>query len=210
MLGKAGVRGTFFATHRSELIDTISSLGHEIGIHPNFMPNFGGNGRPYRETIDQLITMFPQALGVRFHSLGYSAPVLEYCFQSGIKYDSSVFLPFQTQTYTEYTGIGRIPFIESDLQTVIDQSGFGEPLGSYDKNLPYVYVFHPVHVYINTNSLEHYSKAKDHYHQPELLLRHRNVNKEGVESMLVKILESSSPDNFLTTGEIYDCFLEGN
>ena len=42
------------------------------------------------------------------------------------------------------------------------------------------------HVYINTNSLEQYSKAKDNYHEPELLIRHRNIKKEGVESMLVK------------------------
>ena len=159
ILGEADVRATFFATHRSKLIDTIESFGHELGIHPNFMPNFHGKGKPYRETIDELMAIFPQARGVRFHSLGYSAPVLDYCFQSGIKYDSSVFLPFQAQPYLEYTGIRRIPFIESDLQTVIDQSGFAKTNLLADSSLPFVYVFHPIHVFLNTYSMNHYSVA---------------------------------------------------
>ena len=208
ILGEADVRATFFATHRSKLIDTIESFGHELGIHPNFMPNFHGKGKPYRETIDELMAIFPQARGVRFHSLGYSAPVLDYCFQSGIKYDSSVFLPFQAQPYLEYTGIRRIPFIESDLQTVIDQSGFAKTNLLADSSLPFVYVFHPIHVFLNTYSMNHYSVAKEYYHEPEALLRHRNRQKDGVETMLVKILESNKPANFLTTGEIYNMYKE--
>ena len=51
LLNAANVKGTFFATHASPIIDLIESSGHEIGIHPNFLPNFNGQGSPYQTVI---------------------------------------------------------------------------------------------------------------------------------------------------------------
>ena len=102
LLSRFDVRVTFFATHSTPLIKNLVEIGHEVGIHPNFIPHFQGAGRPYQEVIDEMKTIFPDAQGVRFHSLAMSAPALDYCFKKGICYDSSVYLPFQVTPYKDY------------------------------------------------------------------------------------------------------------
>lgn len=206
ILGETGAKGTFFATHDSAVTRTIETCGHEIGLHPNFLPNFNGEGRPYRQVIDELVDIFPTARGVRFHSLGMSAPVLDYCYQKGIVYDASVYLPFQAAPYREYTGIRRIPFIQSDLQMVIDQVPFEHKAKDYDPTLPYVYIFHPVHVFLNTLTTDHYDRAKKFYKDTDNLKKVRNNERPGVENLLRHLLQSFNSNEFVTLGEIYDRF----
>lgn len=206
ILAETGAKATFFATHDSPVVRTIESHGHEIGLHPNFLPNFNGEGRPYREVIDELVGLFPTARGVRFHSLGMSSPVLDYCYQKGIAYDTSVYLPFQAKPYKEYTGIRRVPFIQSDLQMVIDQVPFEHRADDYDPALPYVYVFHPVHVFLNTVTTYHYNDAKKFYKDTEGLRKLRSTDNPGVENLLRHLLQSFKGKDFKTLGEIYDRF----
>lgn len=200
------VKTTFFATHSSPLINTLEAEGHEVGIHPNFIPNFQGTGRPYEEVIDEMISLFPNSRGVRFHSLATSAPVLDYCFQKGILYDSSVYLPFQTVPYVEYTGIKRISFIKPDFQAVVDQNGFEHDTGRYNSVLPYVYVFHPIHIFLNTYSVDHYNQAKIYYKDMKNLIKFRNNTLLGVNNLLVSLLNSHEANEFVTMRIIHDKF----
>ena len=143
---------------------------YEVGIHPNFNPNFEGLGINYKEHIDQLLQFYPNSKGVRFHSLGHNAHVIKYCADKGIEYDSSIFLPYQVPFFKDYGGIYRIPFQIADLQKVIDDC-FTFPQSSFDMKQNLVLAFHPIHVYLNTMSVKHYEYAKIHtkpLHSPDL------------------------------------------
>lgn len=202
----ANVKATFFATHASPVVNLLELAGHEVGIHPNFLPNFNGEGRAYQSVIDEMVELFPNARGVRFHSLATSAPVLDYCFKKGILYDSSVYLPFQTSPYVEYTGIKRIPFINSDLQSVINQKGFEYNTNHYNPILPYICMFHPIHIFLNTYSLGHYNEAKKFYKDIKNLSKLRNKKYPGVEDLLMSLFNNHKSHEFISTGAIYDRF----
>ena len=206
LLDAANVKATFFATHTSPIIDSIESLGHEVGIHPNFLPNFNGKGIPYQRVIDEMIELFPNARGVRFHSLATSAPVLDYCFKKGILYDSSVYLPFQTPPYIDDIGTKRISFIKSDLQSVIDQKGFEYSARHYNPTLPYIYVFHPIHIFLNTYSTDHYNEAKKYYKDIQNLSKFRNKKHPGAEDLLMNLFNAHNTHEFITTRAIHDRF----
>ena len=182
------IKATFFATHATSVLSSKNISQHEVGIHPNFMPNFQGKGRHYHEVIDELMALYPNAKGVRFHSLGLAAPVLDYCLQQGICYDSSIYLPRQISPYEEYTGILRIPFQCSDFQMVIDNDTFKLNIDQYkySSELPLCFVFHPIHIFLNTYSVEHYKKAKPYFHDFDMLKTQVNKCFPGGERFYVR------------------------
>lgn len=210
ILESAKIKATFFVTHDSPVVRSIESYGHEIGLHPNFLPNFNGDGIPYRQVIDSLMQTFPTAQGIRAHSLCTSAPLLDYCYGKGLKYDSSLYFPNQTKPYKEYTGIYRIPFINSDFQTVIDQKSFENDILNYDSTLPYVFVFHPIHIYLNTMTKDHYEQAKKYNNDIENLLNYRNHTNPGAENFLKNLLVNYPSSQFRTMFNIYDHFKVGD
>ena len=65
---------TFFFTHETDVIKKMDSDFHEIAIHPNFNPSLI-NGEPLKaeKIIDDLLKIYPNALGVRSHSLNSSS-----------------------------------------------------------------------------------------------------------------------------------------
>lgn len=199
ILEQAGIEATFFATHTSPSISKLLQSKHEVGIHPNLMPNFNGQGINYKETIDCLINSFPDAVGVRFHSLGYSAPVLDYCYQKGLVYDSSIYLPNQITPYKEYTGIYRIPFKYCDLQFAVDHSDFEINLEIYNPDLPLVFIFHPIHVFLNTESVARYEAAKKFYQNPKELQPFINTTSTpGARDLLKSLVNLKDKYKFRT------------
>lgn len=206
LLSKEKVMATFFSTHRTPILSVDYKLNHEIGIHPNLMPNFSGAGKHYEKVIDEIIELHPTAKGVRFHSLGLAAPVLDYCYQSRILYDSSIYTPVQMEPFYEYTGILRIPFQYSDLQMVIDNSTFKLNMENYISDLPLVIIFHPIHVFLNTYSIDHYNKAKLDYKDFEKLKTHVNKSVPGVRDLLKDVLKKSKYYKFITLNEVYNIY----
>ena len=204
------INATFFATHATKVLSGNQISEHEVGIHPNLMPNFQGKGRHYHEVIDELLMLYPNAKGVRFHSLGLAAPVLDYCYQKGICYDSSIYLPRQILPYKEYTGILRMPFQCADLQMVLDNDTFKLNMDQYSSKLPLCFVFHPIHVFLNTYSFEHYKKAKPYYHDFQMLKMHVNKSFPGVRDFMLDILAHADQYKFITLEKLYKQHIKTN
>src|SRR5438093_4130128 len=94
-LDSYNISGTFFATHNSKILKRIEKEGkHEIGIHPNFNRLLTGESGNYQKIIGDLLEMYPKSIGLRSHSLAHSCPILMYCLEKGIKYDSNIYIPF--------------------------------------------------------------------------------------------------------------------
>ncbi|MAW33073.1 MAG: hypothetical protein CMK56_01540 [Proteobacteria bacterium] len=199
LLAKSGAKGTFFATHESKIVSDHMVDDHEVGIHPNFNPNFEGKGENYKTIINRLIDLYPKSTGVRFHSLGHNAHCILHCSQKGILYDSSVYYPYQSDSFYDYSGIVRVPFQVSDMQRVIDNN-LTIDFENINPSKLYVLAFHPFHIFINTSSMEQVQAAKSSLRNYKKLSTFKtDYNKKGVRYLLEKILQTNN--KFITLND---------
>tara|TARA_B110000037_G_C17122292_1_gene506407 strand:+ start:3476 stop:4171 length:696 start_codon:yes stop_codon:yes gene_type:complete len=161
---KYKVPATFFVTHASKLLDKIRKYSFfELGIHPNLNKD-STHGINYQEAIDHCLSIVPEAISFRPHGLNISSNILIYLMNRGIKIDCSIFMPNTNDINQYYFQINekkilRVPFNWSDDYEF------------YQKNKKYkfddinnyktlIMDFHPIHVYLNSNSEHEYEKYK--------------------------------------------------
>ena len=89
-LEKNDINATFFATHDSKLLKSVNKSQFEVGIHPNF----NNSNCDFSSPIQNLIKIYPNAIGGRSHSLFCSSNILQIYEEVGLKYESNIFLPF--------------------------------------------------------------------------------------------------------------------
>jgi hypothetical protein len=70
-----------------------------------------------------------------------------------------------------------------------------------------VFGFHPVHIYLNTPSIEYYNRHKTDYQEPAALRDDRS-EQPGTRDLFVSLLKSLSEGDIKvkTLGELYDSF----
>ena len=68
LIESAGYKATFFATHSTPLNKEIVDRGHNLGIHPNFLPG-SSQGSNVEEVISECLNYAPNAWCMRTHSL---------------------------------------------------------------------------------------------------------------------------------------------
>jgi hypothetical protein len=191
LLAASGVKATFFATHKSPLLEGFDRERFEVGLHPNFNPILEGSQEDFRRPVDALLAAFPSSRGVRSHSLVAGTQIIGYFMQAGLKYDSNILLPYQCglKPFYHCSGLVRIPYFwEDDVHMA-----YGRPPLLADISLSpgslHIFDFHPVHVFLNTFSESHYAAAKRYYQEPRALLGLRNTERPGVRDLLVELLE---------------------
>ena len=92
------IKCTLFATHKSKAIDLCDKNLFEIGIHPNFNQSIvSGSGLSAKKVIDNLTQIYPDAIGVRSHSLTTSSPLLDIFKSAGMKYESNHIIPYSNK-----------------------------------------------------------------------------------------------------------------
>ena len=85
---KYKIKCTLFATHLSKAIEYCDKGLFEVGIHPNFNKSLiEGKEETAQETVESLIRLFPEANGVRSHSITSSGPLLDIFKKNGLKYE---------------------------------------------------------------------------------------------------------------------------
>tara|TARA_Y100000022_G_C13248925_1_gene376226 strand:+ start:1310 stop:1987 length:678 start_codon:yes stop_codon:yes gene_type:complete len=184
------IKATFFSTHSSPFINSYIQKNHEIGIHPNFNPNFEGTGKHFKLIIDELLELFPMSKGIRSHSLAQNSQTILYCSEKGIKYDSSIFIPYQLKPYLDFCDIYRIPFQQSDFQMIVNKK-FVPDFNKIDCKIPYTFLFHPIHIYLNTKNLNEYEKAKVYINDYKRFKEFKNDYKQiGIRNSFKRIISN--------------------
>jgi hypothetical protein len=206
----AGISATWFATHGSPILrDLADDATQEVGIHPNFFPG-STQGDTMEEIVDGLLSIYPNASGVRAHALLDSTRHQQYYARKGIKYVSNVIMwnvpskPF----FQPWTGLWQIPISwEDDVACgYAEDVCFLPPEGSYESL--FVLNFHPLYCYLNERSgMRAYRKLKDRY------ARFRDVSKdvvsslalsgEGLSKTLDTVLGQMKGSKWLTLDKIY-------
>jgi hypothetical protein len=185
ILDDRGIRATFFCTDKcaKSVIGTGSS--HELAIHPFFK-----SLKTDRTTLARLLRMYPNAKGTRSHSSYFHTRLTDIYEKHGIEYDSNWFVPQIVKPFMLFNGILEIPMNFMDNLAFGSRSGFTpRPRIIKDTPQPLVFNFHPIHVFLNTESHVRYLKAKPYYHNPAKLWKLRNRHTTGTYDYLLEILE---------------------
>lgn len=166
-LADRGLRSTWFVTHQSKAIDRLRSEPglFELGIHPNFLPG-STHGSSTTAVLDHMMSLVPEAQSIRSHAAFNSGPLIdEIASRPELKIDSSVFLPMmpgvQPVVYrTERGSITRLPFIWADDHAARQVTRCWDPRDALSGDGDRVFLFHPLHVVLNSASSHEYRELK--------------------------------------------------
>ncbi|PWE00343.1 polysaccharide deacetylase WbmS family protein [Marinilabilia rubra] len=193
LFSKAGVPCTIFATHRTSLLSGLDQKQFEIGVHPNFNPLFDGDKRHPVDVVAPLREAFPGAMGIRSHSSLVSNVLVEMFGEMGFQYESNICLPYskKLEVLPLWNGMMRIPFNWEDYLHFSFGKSFRDADLDFSEGL-HILNFHPVHIFLNTETRERYEGARPFYQDPEHLYGYRNLGR-GTATLLEGLLMKNYP-----------------
>ena len=191
------MKATFFVTHDTPLLKRLrESPLFELGIHPNFQYLLNGTSeyRDMQEALNAILETVPEAKSVRCHCLVQSSPLLDLFWQTGIRYDVNLFLPWSSgmplKPLPHWNSLVRVPFFwEDDVQCIQGTAkGWDAEALLRLKGLK-VFNFHPIHLFLNTECIKRYEKAKECQSDFERLgqFRFRSEGQVGAFAILRNI-----------------------
>lgn len=195
-----GVKCTLFATHLSPAIIGCNRDLFEVALHPNFNPLLAGTRGEADRIIEELCEMYPEAVGIRSHSTMQSAPLLELFGAKGMLYEANLFLPYwkEIHPYRLWNGLLRIPYNWEDDVHFLYGKSFSD-VGLDSGSTMNVLDFHPVHVFLNTDTKDHYDRARPHTGDTDELLQMRNTSGPGARTLLIELLRQQGSSITLRT-----------
>ena len=196
LLRSLELRATWFITHESDAINELRRYpNYEIGVHPDFSPLLMGKAGALsvQQVIAYARSIAPSSTAFRCHSLVQSTPLLYAMFEAGFTLDCNPFLPFTPVEalfpWRHGSGPMRIPYCWEDDTWVIGECRSPQEVVSAHGLA--VVDFHPIHVWLNSESLEVYEGIKHDFGNEDLLRSKRNDESQpGVLSALRSMVDA--------------------
>ncbi|MCB1562212.1 MAG: hypothetical protein KDJ75_01435 [Alphaproteobacteria bacterium] len=181
LVEKAGVAATWFVTHDTEVLERLRRNPlFELGIHPNFNFLLNGDdrqGKTAKEVVERILNVVPEAKTVRSHSMTQNSNILDIFVDLGLTHDSNHFIPEQINCalapWHVWNGLIKAPYFWEDDVVCL-----------YEDNTPIIdlktrpglkiFDFHPIHVYLNTESLDRYERTRPIHRDIDALRSHRH------------------------------------
>lgn len=188
---------TLFVTHNTPVLAELRSHPlFDLGIHPNFLPQLNGQtGKSFRTVLEEIQALVPEAKVIRCHALADATPILTAAREMGFAADMNLFIPFSSgirlSPFTHFSGLKRLPFFYEDDAWALEP---GHPSPEQHMMDPEsglkIFNFHPIHLYLNTESIDRYSRAKPYYHDFDGLAPFVNRGEGfGARDFLLRIAE---------------------
>lgn len=164
---------TVFLTHEAPWLGGARQHDNfEWGVHPNFERALQPRGETQsgldvaREVLCELADWAPSMQLLRPHGLMTAGRWLPLYAELGVTHLSSVYPRLQVMPpYAEYNGITQVPIHWSDTGHLYLSPGAATPATDLERRMTTtsfsVLLFHPIHVFLNTESLEHYEAARN-------------------------------------------------
>lgn len=198
----SSVKATWFITHDSPSIRNLFKYPtlFEIGLHPNFMPG-STHGKSPEEVMDHIKSIYPAAESVRTHGLFQSSSLLKLMRDNyGIKYDSSIFLPYTANIsphamyYSGSEALIRLPYFWADYtETNMKSKDFSFSNPKYHLDGMKIFNFHPIHIALNSSTLSNYNKLKAEQKIETsgraIIERYRNKEDKGTASVFRDLID---------------------
>ncbi|HWA23854.1 MAG TPA: hypothetical protein VG735_15775 [Caulobacterales bacterium] len=186
------VAATWFLTHETPVNAEIASR-YEVGLHPNFNPLFEGGGDAAADVLAKMRKLSPQARVVRSHSLTRSSRLAALFFSHGFTHESNVLVPpiaaGELQVWRDFSGLIEVPIRwEDDVR--LQDDAMGEPADWLGKLNLLVADFHPIHVFLNTATIDDYERARPVFRDfAALTPLRRPAGTGGTRDRLIALLE---------------------
>ncbi len=185
ILNEHGVRATYFATNESPVLKKVDGSRFEIGIHPDF------NGTLDHESkIKELLSIYPDAKGVRSHTLFHSWSIMDLFKKYGFVYDSNIIMPYfpGLRPIVWFNNVVRIPYFwEDEVHLLFGKQCEPRTLMMGEAGLK-IYNFHPIHIFLNTEDLGRIEAARGSFQRPDKLEKHRNTRTRGCKDIFLDVL----------------------
>ncbi len=187
------VSATWFATHATPVLESIRrSEAFELGIHPNFNPLLlGKGGESCADNIKELQGLVLGAKSCRSHSVVDGGVIRSALRAEGITHDSNLNIPegagIALHPFVGSCGLTRVPYCWADEHAFTGRQS-DDFLGIERRIGLVVLDFHPIHVFLNTESSDRYERTRHLHQNPKELIKHR-FEGYGTRSRLMKLLE---------------------
>lgn len=218
ILVEHNIKATWFVTHKSPAIKCLANYSNlfELGIHPNFLPN-SSHGNNIKDIINTCLEMVPDAISMRTHYLHQSDKIFEFIVQNtSIKVDSSILLPLMPAIqpleyfYVETTrSLVRMPYYWEDYIEMLRPEPRWQSIQYICRGYGLkILNFHPIHIYLNSNSTLKYQELKKHVSNlqsatPEDLEPFRNRNY-GVYNLFLEVIKFHTKRESINIKDIYE------
>lgn len=173
----------------------------ELGLHPNFHPD-STQGKDFNDIMNNLLMIVPGATSIRTHTLFWSSRLYYELEKFAIKYDSSLILYNSNNiepNILDHVGLIRFPIYWEDDFALLEKN---LNIDLTKKGLK-ILNFHPVHIYLNSPSINNYNEAKKGGIWKDFI--YRGI-KRGIDEVFDSMLEIMKKDNTITLnqlGELY-------
>ena len=157
---------TVFVTHESKIIEKEYSGRRRrfVGLHPNFLKG-STHGEDYMDIISNVVNIWGDARGFRSHSFYDHNRISDEFVRRGFKYVSNLSLDLQPDIVPlrHVSGIIRFPLFFEDYGYLsrYETFNFSELVNSLNCNGMKIFDFHPIHICMNTPSIDYYEGFKD-------------------------------------------------
>ncbi len=199
LVANSGKAATLFVTHDFQHLNQLKNNDQfELGIHPNFNFLLDGdhqNGNNVNNVIEELFAIVPEAKSVRSHSLFQSSRILETFSKNGLTHDVNQFFPascnMELKPWKLWNGLIRMPYFwGDDIDLYYHSREDIKPLAS--KPGLKIFDFHPIHVFLNTESIERYERTREFHKEPKKLIKYRYKKGYGTRDKLIDLLNMAS------------------
>ncbi len=206
IIEKEKVPATIFVTHDTPLLARMRANPNiELGAHPNFIPLQLGNSdvslfQDYaKEILQTYRDLLPEATTIRSHGLVQSTRLLDLMTDMGFLRESNLLITLQSgmnlRAFYHWTGILRVPYFwEDDIHCAEMERKYWDSWDVdpfLDNSCLKVFDFHPIHLYLNTDTMERYEKARPHFHCPEKLREIQNKSDKGDRDFLYDLIKGA-------------------
>lgn len=197
LLEEFNVKATFFITHYTDLLSRIrNNKDFELAIHPNFNQVLEHKSiKKVDEIFNEILEIVPEAKTSRSHSLTNSGRWNSLYTKKNIQYTSNYFMYLKKdiEPIKNINDVIEVPiyFADDALLYLNYDNDKDLPLPKFskeNKNGIEVFLFHPIHIALNSNSLKFYNQTrKTHFNWKELE-KIRN-SKIGVKNILIDLIK---------------------
>lgn len=195
LLEASNVKATFFVTHATDVLDRIrSNPNFEIAIHPNFNEILDHKTNKKAEDIfHEILEIVPEAKISRSHSLTNSGRWNTIYKENHIQFTSNYFMYLKhgISPIKNINEVIEVPIFFADdallyLNNNNDDLFFPEFKINNTEGIE-VYLFHPIHVALNSNSLDFYENSREFHSNWNKIKSFKNP-KLGIRDYLIQLI----------------------
>ncbi|WP_299455606.1 hypothetical protein [uncultured Microscilla sp.] len=198
ILEESKAKATFFCTHETKVLDRVrKNPDFEIAVHPNFNFLLNGDhryGSNVKEVAQYYMDIVPESVTLRSHSLTQNSQILEVFCDLGIRSDCNLLIPLEAGETKPFlysnNRLLRIPYIWEDDTAILYRNSTKVTDYLQHDGLK-VFDFHPIHVFLNTETLDRYNRCRKHLQNYTELKSFVNHESFGTQNFFKNLIQQS-------------------